>query len=64
MKKIGNLIFHIFILLLLFPPMSASADMGSKPSVVVEFVGLEEEEYYVTDDNTEVLYFKDAVAIS
>lgn len=29
-------------------PMSVSADMGPKPSVVVDFIGLEDEVYYVT----------------
>ncbi|MBQ7944767.1 MAG: hypothetical protein IJ326_11980 [Lachnospiraceae bacterium] len=29
-------------------PMSVSADIGPKPSVEIEFIGLEEEEYYVT----------------
>jgi hypothetical protein len=40
----------VFILVLLIPTLSvtASADTGPKPSVVVRFKGLEQESYYVT----------------
>lgn len=48
MKKVKNLVVSVVLLFILVPPMSVSADLGPKPSVVVEFAGLEEENYYVT----------------
>lgn len=38
----------LFVLLIFIFPVTASADTGPKPSVVVSFRGLENEKYYVT----------------
>jgi len=48
MKRIKLFFGMLFMLLLFSAPMSVSADMGPKPIVSIEFIGLEEEEYYVT----------------
>ncbi len=48
MKRVKQLLCVMLLLILIVTPMSVSADIGPKPSVKVEFVGLEEEEYYVT----------------
>jgi len=48
MKRVKQLLYAMLLLILIVTPMSVSADIGPKPSVKVEFVGLEEEEYYVT----------------
>lgn len=48
MKRVKQLLYVMLLLILIVSPMSVSADIGPKPSVKVEFVGLEEEEYYVT----------------
>lgn len=48
MKRSINIVFAVILFLLLVPSISVFADTGPKPSVVIEFVGLEEEEYYVT----------------
>lgn len=39
--------FLIAILLLLFRPAVASADMGPKPYVKISFCGMEDQTYYV-----------------
>ena len=46
-KKLTLLLICIMLLVLLFPTI-ASADMGPKPSVVIDFHGLSGEVYYVT----------------
>ena len=48
MKRSINIVFSVILFLILVPSMIVFADTGPKPSVVIEFVGLEEEEYYVT----------------
>ena len=48
MKRSINIVFAVIFFLLLVPSISVFADTGPKPSVVIKFVGLEEEEYYVT----------------
>ena len=48
MKRSINIVFAVILFLLLVPSLSVFADTGPKPSVVIEFVGLEKEEYYVT----------------
>lgn len=47
MKIFRNIMLSILLCLPLFT-LSASADMGPKPSVEISFVGLENETYYVT----------------
>lgn len=46
-KRLGRFLL-VFVLLLPLLTMTASADMGPKPSIVVNFKGLEGEVYYVT----------------
>lgn len=48
MKRLGSYLCAILMVWLVAFPMTVSADMGPKPSVVIEFQGLEEEAYYVT----------------
>lgn len=48
MRRAKYLFYIVMMLLLVWKPMSVSADIGPKPSVKIEFLGLEEEEYYVT----------------
>lgn len=48
MKKKIFFILFCFILIIIFMPTTANADTGPKPSVVIDFKGLEEENYYVT----------------
>lgn len=48
MRRPRYLLYIVMMLLLVWKPMNVSADIGPKPSVKIEFVGLEEEEYYVT----------------
>lgn len=48
MKKKLTYIFLIAMVIFLLVPMKAFADMGPKPSVVLNFKGLEGEKYYVT----------------
>lgn len=48
MKKRLCLMAVVFIMLIPVLMVTASADMGHKPSVVVSFEGLADEEYYVT----------------
>ncbi|WP_426348577.1 hypothetical protein ACPWSR_12575 [Alloiococcus sp. CFN-8] len=48
MKRSIKIVFAAILFLLLVPSMSVFADIGPKPSVVIEFHGLEKEEYYVT----------------
>jgi hypothetical protein len=47
MKKVILKLFCILALLFVLP-VTARADMGPKPSVIIDFTGLEEETYYVT----------------
>jgi len=47
MKKIFPLLI-IFIIFIIFTPIISHADMGPKPSVVIDFSGLEEQKYFVT----------------
>ncbi len=47
MKKMGAVLLFLLTLTLLFP-VTASADMGPKPSVVIHFNGFEGKTYYVT----------------
>jgi len=47
MKKIISMIF-CFVIISFIAPVSANADMGPKPSVVIDFIGLEDKAYYVT----------------
>ena len=47
MKKLGLVLVLVLVLLTLFPG-AAFADMGPKPSVVIDFKGLEGESYCVT----------------
>lgn len=48
MKKRLTSIFLITMVIFLLVPMSTFADIGPKPSVVLNFKGLEGEKYYVT----------------
>ncbi len=48
MKRVKQLLYILVMLIMVSRPMSVSADIGPKPSVKIEFIGLEEEEYYVT----------------
>lgn len=48
MKKIKYITYMLLAFILIFTPITAQADIGPKPSVVIEFEGLEQEEYYVT----------------
>lgn len=48
MKKYRYLLCLFVAFIFLMAPMRVSADIGPKPSVVVEFTGIEAEEYYVT----------------
>ena len=48
MKRIKSFVYIILLVIFMATPITAQADIGPKPSVVVEFAGLEEEEYYVT----------------
>lgn len=47
MKKIAIVLLSALIMMLMFPA-TASADIGPKPSVVIDFKGLDGETYYVT----------------
>ena len=47
MKKTARLLLCAFAVLILFP-MTARADIGPKPSVVVDFNGLDTQTYYAT----------------
>ncbi len=47
MKK-KTLTLLLVILFFIISPLTALADMGPKPSVVIDFTGLEKETYYVT----------------
>ena len=47
MKKVYKLMFPILLLVFIFP-LTAYADTGPKPSVVIDIKGLEDEDYYVT----------------
>lgn len=47
MKKLIPLLASVFALLLVLP-VTARADMGPKPSIVIDFRGLEGEAYYAT----------------
>ena len=46
----SKLTFILLLLVILFMaiPLTANADMGPKPSIVISFEGLENEKYYVT----------------
>ena len=46
-KRILPLLICICVGFALFP-VASGADMGPKPSVVIDFKGLEDEDYYVT----------------
>ncbi len=48
MRKRGYFIYIVLFCLLVTAPITVLADMGPKPSVVIAFEGLENEEYYVT----------------
>ena len=48
MKKRKNLVYLVVFLFLFLLPVQVRADMGPKPSVVIDFIGIEDEEYYVT----------------
>lgn len=48
MKRIGLGFFVAFLTLFFFLPMPVKGDIGPKPSVVIDFVGFEEENYYAT----------------
>lgn len=48
MRKLKYLVYVVLLFIMVSTPMSVSADIGPKPSVEIEFIGLEEEEYYVT----------------
>ncbi len=37
-----------FVIIVIIMPLTAYADIGPKPSVVIDFKGLENEKYYVT----------------
>lgn len=47
MRKIILILLCIIAMTVMFPS-TASADIGPKPSVVVDFIGLEGETYYAT----------------
>lgn len=47
MRKIGLILVCVLAILALFP-MAAQADIGPKPSVVIDFKGLAGEDYYAT----------------
>jgi hypothetical protein len=47
MKKITIMLLCIIIMTAMFP-LTASADIGPKPSVVIDFIGLEGKTYYAT----------------
>jgi hypothetical protein len=46
-KKIFSMVL-CFVIILIIMPTTAYADIGPKPSVVIDFKGLENEKYYVT----------------
>ena len=49
MRKIRKYLCSLLaMLILLAMPVTVKADIGPKPSVVIEFVGMEEQEYYAT----------------
>ena len=48
MKSKMTFILLLLIVLLIAMPLTANADMGPKPSIVISFEGLENEKYYVT----------------
>lgn len=48
MKRYSRLCIIIITIFLLLFPMPVSADIGPKPSVVINFTGLEDETYYAT----------------
>lgn len=48
MKRIKYLLYSVLLLLIVLPPIKVSADIGPKPSVIIEFEGLEGEVYYAT----------------
>lgn len=47
MKKITLMLLCIIVMTVMFP-LTASADTGPKPSVVIDFIGLEGKTYYAT----------------
>lgn len=47
MKKITLMLLCIIVMTIMFP-LTASADIGPKPSVVIDFIGLEGKTYYAT----------------
>lgn len=47
-RKINRLIYLVIIIISFAIPVTVKADMGPKPSVIIEVIGLEEKEYYVT----------------
>ena len=46
-KKIFTILLAL-VIILMNVPITAYADMGPKPSVVIDFKGLEKERYFVT----------------
>ena len=48
MKKIKYFVYMFLAFAIISTPITAKADIGPKPSVVIKFEGLEQEEYYVT----------------
>jgi len=48
MKMVKYVASILLGLMIITTPMTVQADIGPKPSVVIEFKGLEQEEYYVT----------------
>jgi hypothetical protein len=47
MKKIAIILFCVVVVIMVFPD-TARADIGPKPSVVIDFNGLERKTYYAT----------------
>ena len=46
-KKIFSIVL-CFVIILIIMPTTAYADMGPKPSVVIDIKGLDNEKYFVT----------------
>ena len=47
-KKLVSVMFFMMVMAVMMFPTTAYADIGPKASVVVDFIGLEDEVYYTT----------------
>lgn len=57
MTKLSVMLLSVLALILLMFPVTAYADMGPKPSVVIDFSGFEGETYYPPRQFKILLYF-------